>query len=951
MASAVFDASMSSIPTSHESISKVSSTSSSSVDHIFIEHNYACLLLSTTFGKRLDEPDHDYNVVEVKTEEVSSMVETPPIVNTYTTTPKSLQTPINTRNVKKENDDNDTPSNQRSQRRRRRPKRWDDDEATSELASDKNNTSINKENEEQDEDESEDDPTKLWCICKQPHNNRHMIQCDTCDDWFHIKCVNITKAKLKALEKQNTKWFCPTCKDLKSQAVDGSQDEKNHSVVLKEEPLEPSLEKPSERIKSEPQSPSHSPDNVASNISHPVSSPKATQSTSSHPLSASSPKKSSKVNESSSDRKVLTKKFRNEKQLPIGDVLRQKKLKEAGSKAASIERKEANRLKKLIRSQKMGLKKKLDKSNKQENQQNPEADKQENKWEPISKVVPLARKTDEKKKKSKVTPVDPSFNDLFKAEPIMMTKKINPTSYASTATTPSGSTVKRPSISGQTHKRKSSGEQHCVSCDKLVPKGAIRGKEFSIYCSETCLEKYIKNHIEVFKRTKAQSSANKSGKVRIAVFERSSNRILSGDDSVPEDQIIEYIKSNPTFEVFYNSLIRRQSSSGSTDDLKKKDSKSTPCKTPSTKRKEEPTLQRQKSTELNSTKSESRKDDNTDAVRSNVKKTLKEVLETRCQEADNRVLSDDIVRIADKIELEMFNFFNKTVMGKYLHKYRSLLFNLKDPKNQGLFRKVLTGSITPERLVKMNPDELASPELAKWRERETKHAIEMIKRDAEAMSQQVIVKKTHKGEEVIEKKTVLGAVETAIEEEFAKNPSKPVISSTNISATTTPTKEKPFSGLDLLPNDLLFKDDKRKELDTTDKHHQHLFDAHCKICNNEKKNDLPPPALKQKSHNTKSDDTKTSQPKRVRVEFDVEPMTKIYEKTAKISRSDKVNEKTSHETSEDQSSKSFSPECTKQPKAKQRSSCWRGFIHFPDLAKFFSSAHEVYGLHENRLKV
>jgi PHD-finger len=57
------------------------------------------------------------------------------------------------------------------------------------------------EEEEDDEDsegddewDSEDDPDKLWCICRKPHNNRFMICCDKCEDWFHGQCVGITKA-------------------------------------------------------------------------------------------------------------------------------------------------------------------------------------------------------------------------------------------------------------------------------------------------------------------------------------------------------------------------------------------------------------------------------------------------------------------------------------------------------------------------------------------------------------------------------------------------------------------------------------------------------------------------------------------------------------------------------------------------------------------------------------
>ena len=75
---------------------------------------------------------------------------------------------------------------------------------------------------------SEDDPDKLWCVCQKPHDNRYiqiqapawlqihiqasmvetntivtrfMICCDTCLDWFHGKCVGITKQKGKEMEE------------------------------------------------------------------------------------------------------------------------------------------------------------------------------------------------------------------------------------------------------------------------------------------------------------------------------------------------------------------------------------------------------------------------------------------------------------------------------------------------------------------------------------------------------------------------------------------------------------------------------------------------------------------------------------------------------------------------------------------------------------------------------
>lgn len=111
---------------------------------------------------------------------------------------------------------------------------------------------------------------------------------------------------------------------------------------------------------------------------------------------------------------------------------------------------------------------------------------------------------------------------------------------------------------------------------------------------------------------------------------------------------------------------------------------------------------------------------------------------------------EEIKKIAFKIEDELFKVFNKDTGQKYRTKYRSLVFNLKDVKNEGLFRKVLTGQILPEKLVRMSAEELASSELAKWREREKNTMLEMIKRDAVDKAQQIMFKKTHKGEEIIE---------------------------------------------------------------------------------------------------------------------------------------------------------------------------------------------------------
>ena len=46
-----------------------------------------------------------------------------------------------------------------------------------------------------------------YCICNKPDDGDIMIQCDSCLDWFHGKCVNINKSKARVL----TTFICPKC--------------------------------------------------------------------------------------------------------------------------------------------------------------------------------------------------------------------------------------------------------------------------------------------------------------------------------------------------------------------------------------------------------------------------------------------------------------------------------------------------------------------------------------------------------------------------------------------------------------------------------------------------------------------------------------------------------------------------------------------------------------------
>ncbi|GCC36171.1 hypothetical protein chiPu_0014663 [Chiloscyllium punctatum] len=96
--------------------------------------------------------------------------------------------------------------------------------------------------------------------------------------------------------------------------------------------------------------------------------------------------------------------------------------------------------------------------------------------------------------------------------------------------------------------------------------------------------------------------------------------------------------------------------------------------------------------------------------------SFKDILIHRLQETSDLNLNENAVRaVSADIEKELFKLFYCT-NTRYKNKYRSLMFNLKDPKNT-----VLQGDITPQCLVLMSPTELASLELMEWRKREYKH--------------------------------------------------------------------------------------------------------------------------------------------------------------------------------------------------------------------------------------
>ncbi|XP_057477219.1 transcription elongation factor TFIIS-like [Actinidia eriantha] len=119
-----------------------------------------------------------------------------------------------------------------------------------------------------------------------------------------------------------------------------------------------------------------------------------------------------------------------------------------------------------------------------------------------------------------------------------------------------------------------------------------------------------------------------------------------------------------------------------------------------------------------------------DATRDKIRELLLEALSKVPGEADedykDEVDASDPMRVAVAVESVMFEKMGRST-GAQKVKYRSIMFNLKDPKNPDLRRRVLLGQVKPEILIDMTPEEMASDE----RQRENKQIKERALFDCE----------------------------------------------------------------------------------------------------------------------------------------------------------------------------------------------------------------------------
>ncbi|ORY81440.1 transcription factor S-II, central domain-domain-containing protein [Protomyces lactucae-debilis] len=107
----------------------------------------------------------------------------------------------------------------------------------------------------------------------------------------------------------------------------------------------------------------------------------------------------------------------------------------------------------------------------------------------------------------------------------------------------------------------------------------------------------------------------------------------------------------------------------------------------------------------------------------------------------------DRIGFAAEFALHEALFEQSDAGAKYKNQYRQIAFNLKDPKNPSLRRRVLDGSVSVAQLATMSSEDMANPELKAMAEQVRE---EGLKQSVLVQETGPRIRRTHKGEELVE---------------------------------------------------------------------------------------------------------------------------------------------------------------------------------------------------------
>ncbi|CAI9572834.1 unnamed protein product [Staurois parvus] len=638
------------------------------------------------------------------------------------------------------------------------------------------------------------DPNTLYCICRQPHNNRFMICCDRCEEWFHGDCVGITERRGQLLERDGEDYICPNC------TVPQGHEDGNSDINKKEQSMTANImlhsganamssmeqSAPDQGIKGRIEKATHPTGKKKLKIFHPVEIPDfAEMSTEVCETTAVSEVSttSSEPSQSQDVAKCIGPGCSNlalrDSVYCSHDCILKHAAETMKSLSASKDAKPKEKVK--VKIEKKSPPPKSQAPSKPTLVQKASAEKTEIHKHSvvITPKVETEGSSDEPSEYGSSTPSWESDHNYIAVKPektaaISSTlfyksekteepeKKPAPPAPAPApapvpasvpASAPPAASVKKPPPSPTSLAMKPISALPRIPMLKKVPISPVLSKQPP---KQSTIISGIKPLL---------SLKPKPHPPPILLTTSAISRLPKIPKKIPPPSSAPDPKKMPTL----NTINKKPASGVSPAHTSSTSAPSTSSSSvPSAPPKPIP--------------SSSHPGPN-NQIRQNIRRSLKEILVKRVNDSDDLSMSENEVGlVAINIEKEMFNLFKDTGSG-YKSKYRTIMFNLKDPKNQGLFQRVVRGEISSAKLVRLKPEALASKRLSSWKEMESK---------------------TEQQE-----------------------------------AARVPPPEKSTSALPDIFSSMLD--------DTTSQHRAHLFDLKCKICTGQISADDEPPSKRQKT--------------------------------------------------------------------------------------------------------